>query len=108
MDKIKLEDWRRLLRRKAYEEEEKALKEKCDVSKVEQVIFDYREVRSGHKRILPLLLYLQGWAPVNKLQNRIIMTNIRLKTLPLGNWVVAGNGQVVGIVLYVKRLRMEM
>jgi len=51
VDKIKLEDWRRLLRRKAYEEEEKALKEKCDVSKVEQVIFDYREVRSGHKRI---------------------------------------------------------
>jgi len=82
VNNIKLEDWRRLLREKAYAEEKRMLEEKCEESKVEQVIFDYRKIRNGHNRVLPM--YLQGWAPKRVLQSRMILTNIRLKTLPLG------------------------
>ena len=78
----KLEDWRLLVRRKAINEEIKTLEDSRAKSSAKEYCYDYLEVRNGYKGTMPS--YLRGWENVGRLRGRILLTNIRLRALPLG------------------------
>ena len=78
----KLEDWRLLVRRKANDEEVKTLEDGREKSSAKEYCYDYLGIRNGCKRTMPS--YLRGWENVGRLKGRIVLTNIRLRTLPLG------------------------